>query len=237
MPLATPFKAVHTQLGANFAEYAGWEMPSDFGDTNAELQSLNTHCAAFDLSCFGRITISSKAKELLGSIITEKSAKIFSDTWAWAKIADTNGSVIDTVRIGRCEGKYIILTLPDSRKTIYDLLYNLNAKDNFPLSDITETTAMISLYGPNSYDIARKALPIDLSQLEANSIMEFDFFMMKLTILRGSWTGTEGLEVICPTQASGLAAAAIGKYRDRENITAAGMEALKTAMTQAPNPF
>lgn len=237
MPITTPFKAVHAQFGANFAVYDGWEMPSDFGDVQAEHNAAVEHCAAFDLSCFGRITISSKAKEMLNGIIAAKSAKIFSDTWAWANIADTNGEIIDTVRIGRCEGRYIILTPAASRKPVYDLLHKLNSDSQYPLSDITESTAMLGLYGPDSFTIAQKALPIDLSALEPGSITDFDFFMMKLTMIRGSWTGSDGLEIICPVQASGLAAAAIGKYRDRENITAAGTEALNLAIAKRNAPL
>jgi len=54
--------------------------------------------------------------------------------------------------------------------------------------------------------------------------------MIPLTMIRGSWLGGDGVELICPVSAAGLAAGAISKYRDKANITPSGMECLADAM-------
>lgn len=73
---------------------------------------------------------------------------------------------------------------------------------------------------------------LDVSGMETQDVCGFDLFMMSLTILRGSWIDGDGVEIICPVGASNLAASAIGKYRDKEDIAAGGMESLKMAIAQ-----
>ena len=36
MSIISPFNSLHTDLKANFADYCGWSLPSDYGDLNAE---------------------------------------------------------------------------------------------------------------------------------------------------------------------------------------------------------
>ena len=231
MPIATPFKAVHAQLGAKFAEYAGWEMPADFGNIEKELTAAKEHCAAYDLSCFGRITLAGKGKQLLDEVIIEKTAEVFEETWVWAKIGENN-TAVDIVRIGKYNDKYIILTSPEKRKEVFDMLSRLNAESKFALNDVTENTAMLGLYGPSAFEIFKKIPMLDVSGMEIGGVQSFDLFMMSLTIIRGSWAGGDGIEIICPIGASNLAASAIGKYRDKEDIAAGGMESLKQAMDE-----
>jgi glycine cleavage system aminomethyltransferase T len=54
--------------------------------------------------------------------------------------------------------------------------------------------------------------------------------MISVTALRGGWAGSDGLELICPTSAAGLAAGAIAKYHKQQNITPAGMDCLMRAI-------
>ena len=87
MALTTPFQAVHEQFNANFAEYDAWQMPSDFGDIDAELKALATHCVAFDLSSFGRISISGPGcDELIDKILADKTSDLEDGKWVWAII-------------------------------------------------------------------------------------------------------------------------------------------------------
>ena len=40
MARPSPFQVVHEKMGARFAEYDGWRLPKDYGDTAAERQAL-----------------------------------------------------------------------------------------------------------------------------------------------------------------------------------------------------
>lgn len=66
--------------------------------------------------------------------------------------------------------------------------------------------------------------------------MSKSFFMISVTIIRGSWAGVDGIELLCPVSAASLAAGAVAKYRDRENIVSAGADCLNAAMIEASLP-
>ena len=95
----SPFEAVHRQLDARFGEYAGWSLPADYGDSQAEAKAIAEHCALVDLSSFGRIYLQGDSvKELLNGVFTEKSGNFAVDSWVWAKGAFDGGDV--TCRVG-----------------------------------------------------------------------------------------------------------------------------------------
>ena len=237
MPIATPFQTVHEQFGASFAEYDGWYMPSDFGDSAAELKAASEHCVAFDLSSFGRIDISGPGcVELIESVLTAKTGNLEDGKWVWAIITGSDGQLIDTVRIGQTDDKYTIFTSPGARYAVADIVKNAAGEETL-IDDITEKTGMLGLYGPDSARIVEKILPFDISEITAGRIKNISFFMMSITVIRGSWLGTEGFEIMCPKSACSMAAMAVGKYRDRENIIAGGMESLNNAISNAKLPF
>jgi len=237
MALTTPFQAVHEQFNASFAEYDGWQMPSDFGDSNAELKALSAHCVAFDLSSFGRVTISgASCDKLIEKVLADKIGDLEDGKWVWAIVTGSDDQLIDTVRVARTDGKYTIFTSPGARFAVVDIVKN-NAGEGTVIDDITEKTGMLGLYGPDSAGIVEKILPFDISEITAGRIRNISFFMMSIAVIRGSWAQTEGFEVMCPKGAASMAAMAVGKYRDHENIVAGGMECLNKAIYNANRPF
>jgi aminomethyltransferase len=232
MPINTPFQGVHEQFNARFAEYDGWSMPADFGDVEGELKSLADNCVAYDLSSFGRISVSGTAAgEVIDELLTDKTGDLEDEKWVWGLINGEN-----TVRVSLTDGKYTIFCSPGKRDSLLEMV-NKIAREGTIIDDITEKTGILGIYGLKAEDIVEKILPFDISDIGEGGIRNISFFMMNITVIRGSWAGTKGFEIMCPKGACGMAAAAVGKYRDRENIAAGGMESLNIAMGNAKKPF
>ena len=228
MPQSSPFEIVHKRMGANFGEYDGWSLPKDFGDPAAEDKALAESVAAFDLSSFGRITVKGAGgDELIAGLIKAGEAPD-EGSWVCAGFDDAGGK---NLRIGKIKGNYLVLTRPPMRQGIFEKMQG-DADGNVLVTDVTDKTAMLGMYGPRAVVAVNNILPFDLSGIEPESITIMTFFMISITIIRGSWTGADGLEVMCPIQAAAMAASAMAKYHDRENITAAGMDCLLKAMAK-----
>mgnify|MGYP000479040949 CR=1 FL=1 len=99
------------------------------------------------------------------------------------------------------------------------------------VTNVTDKTAMLGLYGPGAIDSVKDILPFDISDLEHGDIRKMSFFMIPFTLMRGSWLNGDGLELICPATAGPLAAGAVAKYRHKKHLTPAGMNSLLAAMT------
>lgn len=231
----SPFDAVHRQLDARFGNYAGWSLPADFGDAAVEAKAISEHCAVVDLSHFGRISLEGNGvKQVLNGVFKQKSGSFAADMWVWAKGFFNGNEVL--CRVVRLNGSFIVLTPPEMLPTVQKTLKSA-ANGVFSVTDMTEKTAMLGLYGPSAFDSVRQVLPFEIDHLDAGDAGRFSLFMISFTLLRGSWLGTGGLELICPAQAGPIAAGAVAKYRHKYNITPAGMEALTAAMAQAKPPL
>ena len=235
----TPFEAVHQKLGATFADHFGWNMPSRFTDLTSELNSLYTASAVFDLSNFGRITIKgADSKQLLNCLLATNLDALFPDSWIWAIICCDQGTVIDIVRVASVNNSFVIYTSPAKRQMVLDLAKQCAQKcaPNTNIDSIAEKTGMLGLYGPRAVEAIIRILPFDIEHLEPGDATAMSFFMMPITILRGSFAGTDGLELICPKGAAAMAASAISKYREKEGLTPAGFQSLESAMIHAALP-
>ena len=231
----SPFEPVHRQLDARFGEYSGWSLPADYGDLKAESQAIDEHCAVVDLCSFGRVYLKGdKTKDVLGSVFTEKSGSFVADSWVWAKGAFDGADIL--CRVVRINGDFIVLTPPEKVESVKKTLESA-CNGSISIADMTEKTAMLGLYGPSAFDSMRGVLPFDIDHLDAGDVDKFSFFMIPFTLMRGSWLGTEGLELICPAQAGPVAAGAVAKYRHKHNITPAGMDCLLGAMAKAKMPL
>ena len=231
----SPFESVHRQLDARFGEFAGWSLPADFGDRQAESKAIHEHCAVVDLCSFGRLSLKGdQTKEVLNGVFPEKSGSFVADSWAWAKGAFDGGDVF--CRVVRINGDFIVLTPPKSRETVKKTLESAS-NGSVSVTDMTEKTAMLGLYGPSAFDSMRGVLPFDIDHLDMGDADKFTLFMIPFTLMRGSWLDAEGLELICPAQAGPVAAGAVAKYRHKHNITPAGMDCLLGAIAKAKIPL
>jgi aminomethyltransferase len=221
----SPFEQVHLQMGAQMKDYHGWRLPSQFDTMETEQQALENHCAAFDLCSFGRVGVkgadAAKVLEMMGFTDVPRQA---SQQWNWVK----NGS--QPCRIAAMQNEYIVFSAPGHE--VLEKLRKLTSQNHsdVQITDLSEKTAFLGLYGPRSLDSVSGLLPFEIDELTPGSAMPVSFFMMNLLLLRGSWLGGEGLELMCPASAAGLVGGAIAKYRKKYNITPAGMDCLMAAM-------
>ncbi len=236
MSKSSPFEAVHKILGANFAEYDGWLLPAGYGQISAEAEALERGCAAFDLSSFGRITIKGTHGEaLMKRLLAGGADKCCRGRWIWAGLSDGPAGAGQMLRVGRTDEGFIVFTLPAQRQTVLSLAQSLTDEAGLAdvkIEDITAKSAMLGIYGPEAVRSAGSILPFDIAGIGAGGIEKISLFMVSATIIRGSWTGADGVEIACPASVAQMAGAVVAKYHKRANITPAGMDCLKEAIAK-----
>jgi len=235
MAKSSPFEVIYERLGANFSEYDGWRLPEDFGDAAAESKALLEGSAAFDLSSFGRIRVSGTGGwGLLDRLLLGGGKEMEIDKWAWSVICRESGGGY-VVRLARTKKGYIVFTMPAETQSVLSLLQAGAGGESggVDVVDITEQTALMGIYGPNAVEAVDRILPFDVSKIEPFCVLSMSVFMMKITIIRGSWVGLDGLELLCPAGAAVMAAGAVAKYHKQAGIVPAGMFCLQNAMASA----
>jgi aminomethyltransferase len=211
--------------------YHGWRLPAHYESVDIEQQALEQHCAAFDLCGFGRVSIkgpdAAKLLHKMGLIDIPPQA---SQQWNWTK----HGKQL--YRVAAMRNEYILFSMPGHEVLEKVRKAAAHEKLDTQITDLAEKTAFLGLYGPKAFDSMSKLLPFDIDELTPGAAIPVSFFMMNFILLRGSWLGTDGLELICPISAAGLVGASIAKYRKKYDITPAGMDCLLAAMEKAPVP-
>ena len=233
MSISSPFESVHEQMVASFADYHGWRLPSHYGDQAAEDKALCEACAAFDLSSFGKITIEGSASQTLIDDLLTADEECADGQWVWA--SSRNEGSIGRLRLARQGGGYTLFTLPQQREQLLSLARecaNQCGGGDVAIADITENTAMLAMYGPQAVEAVTSIMPFDIGPVGENGIMSLSFFMMKVTIVGGSWLSGSGVELLCPKSAASMAAAAMARYHEKQNITPAGMDCLSRALAE-----
>jgi aminomethyltransferase len=225
MGKSSPFESLHLQLGATMKDYDGWRLPSGYGSIEAERQALKSHCAAFDLSGFGRVSV--KGPDATGTLEKMGFSNLpprASQTWNWVKTGSQR------CRIAALQSEYVVYSIPGA--DLASQLRNLAEKGRLDvqIADLSEKTALLGLYGPQAFTSMSQLLPFDIDEMEPGAAMPMSFFMINFTLLRGSWLDGEGLELMGPISTAGLVGGAITKYHKKYNITPAGMECLLSAM-------
>lgn len=221
----TPLESLHKQFNAVFTEYYGYSMPSSFFELSKELNGLRQSSAAFDLCAFSRVTVSGiDADELIKTAFDQATLPAI-DAWYW-------GSPDKKTRILRSSKDYTVLLHPQISENILERINSIASRLTVTITDKTEKTAMLGIYGPTSFETLGKIIPMDISSLEQGKVMNVSFFMMSITIVRGSWLGGDGVELICPISASKFATQAIEKYQKRESIVPAGTVCFEAAFEE-----
>lgn len=237
----TPFFDLHTALGGAIVDYGGWTLPADYGDPAAELAALHRSSAAFDLSAFGRISIGgAQSGSLMEKLLAGSTASLVHSKCIWSFICHRTGRLADIVRAAQLDDSYLLLTSPGKSHTIVELAQA--AASEFGLTkvrivDQTSHTGMLGIYGPGSFQAVSNIMPIDLSSLKPGAALKLSIMIASVIILRDTWLGFDGIELIGPSMACKMAANAVERYHKREHITPAGMECLEVASTEASLPL
>jgi aminomethyltransferase len=240
MANTTPFESLHKTFGANFGNYHNWTLPSDYGDIATESEKLYSDCAAFDLSSFGKIEITGADTKKLIDAVTANNINITTGKWQWGIVCDDKGDLLDLLRIVLLPNVAVLLTSPPKRDMVVNLLNQCVEKlglSNAQINDQTEQLVMLGLYGPNSGDVLAKMLPLDISDLSPGDAKTISVMMLNATIIRGSWLGCEGYEVITNAQAASMAGMMVGRFKESGIVTPAGMESLQTSFIEASLPI
>ncbi|MGE4286674.1 MAG: hypothetical protein AB7F23_08750 [Phycisphaerae bacterium] len=216
MSILSPLNALYEKFGAAFEPYHGWSMPVSFDGYPAPEDYPADASIAYDLCPFRRFKMSGEhAAEALeaktGVVVNEGS-------WKAIKLDDA------VIRAVRLPGKLLILTHP-AQETAPASVESFCKDNALSCKDITESTAMLGVYGPSAYQ-AMTELTRGMVSLERNQAKIVSVFVFQVTAIRGSWTGTDGLEIICQSNLAKLALAPIDKYHRQAGILPGSIKSL-----------
>lgn len=198
MPQRTPLYDAHLACQAKMVDFAGWEMPINYGSQIKEHEAVRGDAGMFDVSHMTAVDVcGEQATAFLQRLIANDVAKLgFEGKALYSAMLNESGGVIDDLIVYRTAWGYRVVV--NAGTTDKDLAWMTPVAQSFgvtltPRRDL----AMIAVQGPN----ARAKVKLARPQLAAliDSLQPFvglphgEWF-----VARTGYTGEDGLEISLP---------------------------------------
>jgi glycine cleavage system T protein (aminomethyltransferase) len=207
----TPLYDRHVSGGARMVEFAGWEMPVQYGGILEEHKAVRENCGIFDISHMGEFLIRGrKAAPWLDSLLTNSVSKLEEGQSQYSLLLNQHGGIIDDLIVYRTGAEEFLLIV-NAAKIDEDFTWlhgRLPVADEVALANLSDAYAALAIQGPRAPEVFSKALSSPWEQ-RRNRIVEFGDESVRdgkpgsLETLRSfvattGYTGEVGFEILIP---------------------------------------
>ena len=227
----TPLFDEHVALDARLVDFAGWDMPIDYGSQIKEHNAVREHAGMFDVSHMSVVDIAGAgARDFLRRVLANDVAKAEPVGRAiYSCMLNTRGGVIDDLIVYRLADAHYRVVV-NAATTEKDLAWLASCARDYDV-DVTlrEDLAIIAVQGPEAREAAHRALDSELAD-PAMELQPFEALMQgDWSIGRTGYTGEDGFEIVLPA----AAAAKTWRALQKTGVTPVGLGARDTLRLEA----
>lgn len=227
----TPLYEEHQADDAKLVDFAGWDMPVNYGSQIEEHRTVRETAGMFDVSHMAPVDIHGpQARDYLRHLWANDIAKIDEAGRAlYTCMLNTSGGIVDDLIVYHVEEGFY-RTILNAGTTDKDLAWMQEQAAGF---DVTvqhrDDLAIIAVQGPQARAKTESALPETLAQRAADIKSFRCVFSNDWLVGRTGYTGEDGYECIVP------ASEALGIWQSLKNtgVSPAGLGARDTLRLEA----
>jgi len=179
-------------------EFAGYDMPVWYTSITDEHLAVRNGCGVFDVSHMGRIRVTgADAGRLLDrllptNILSQSDAKAI-----YTIFLNERGGILDDLVVMKLSSDNY-LAVVNAINTKADLKHVVENSQGLDASiqDVTESSAMVAVQGPESQRVLQPLVPLDLNELKRFRCVETQVMGQRSLVSRTGYTGEDGFEVI-----------------------------------------
>ena len=198
-PKKLPLDAAHRAMDARMAQESGWDVPLSYYGALDEAAETRRLASVFDISHVGRIRVRGRdATRLVAELCTTDVVHQEDDTVAYTLLLNESGGVLADAIIARLEGFWLITVDPCNRQKVLGHAAAVGADMSVKVDDQTEKGAMVAISGPGACEVLDSVLPEKPGDLARGSAKIGSMMIARYIVMRTSYAGMWGLEVILP---------------------------------------
>ncbi len=232
-------------------DFAGWEMPMYYqgspeapGGILEEHKAVRTSGGMFDVSHMGRVKFTGRhSRRLLERLCTRKISDMQPGQCRYSLVCNERGGVRDDVIVYRLDDDdfTVVVNAANREKLLGHFEQVRGAGDlSVRIDDQTMQTAMVALQGPKVIEFISN-FSKEIPSLKRYRFAVKNLLIMKIVVSRTGYTGEDGVEVILPASAVGMAMKLMLKDIDMKSATAlvrpAGLGARDSLRLEAGMPL
>ena len=166
----TPLRNIASTEEAQFQEWHGWELPIAYGDVAEEYRAAREGAALHDSSYIGRIRATGgDVLDLLHRLSTNKLVSLQPGQGAPTILTTERGRTLDLITVFNMGDHVLLLTSPHTRDKVVQWVDKYTIVEDVCLEDVTSSTAMLSVIGPDAQATLSGLVNMELGSLGAHS--------------------------------------------------------------------
>ena len=200
----TPLYALHLEMGARMAPFAGYDMPIQYAlGVLKEHLHTRTRAGLFDISHMGQIALRPRsgkiadAAQALERLVPIDVMGLRLARQRYAVFTNDRGGIIDDLMIGQC-GDHLALIVNASRKDV-DERHLRDALSDACTVDVLEDRALLALQGPAAEAVLARLAPSSAS-MGFMDIRPVSIAGANCLVSRSGYTGEDGFEIGVPAR-------------------------------------
>jgi aminomethyltransferase len=223
----TPLVERHRRAGGKLVDFAGWEMPIQYGGVIEEYQAVRTAAGLFDVSHMGRVTVEGRdSLAFLQQVTTNNVAKLAVGDAHYSMVCNPVGGIKDDIFVYRLgDARFLLCVNASNRDKIVSWLFQKAPQGDVRLSDESDELAQIALQGPRSTEVLRAVAPHASETLKPRQCMQTDVRGMPGIVSRTGYTGEVGYELYIPSHKAAAVWEALLKAGEQAGIKPCGLGA------------
>jgi len=223
----TPLVEQHRRAGGKLVDFAGWEMPIQYGGVIEEYQAVRTSVGLFDVSHMGRVTVAGRdALAFLQQVTTNNVAKLVAGDAHYSMVCNPAGGIKDDIFVYRLgDARFLLCVNASNRDKIVSWLFQRAPQGDVRLGDESDELAQIALQGPRSPEVLRAVAPRSADTLKPRQCVETDVGGAHGVVSRTGYTGEVGYELYVPSHQAVAVWEALMKAGESAGIKPCGLGA------------
>jgi aminomethyltransferase len=179
-------------------EFAGWEMPVQYGGVIEEHQAVRGRAGLFDVSHMGQIEVRGRdALMVCQSVTANDVSRVKISQAQYNLLLNDNGGVVDDLVIYRLKEDHYLLCVNASR-TAEDYQWLMShLVGRAEVLDTSAAYALLALQGPLAQEILERSTSLSLKEIKAFYFSTGLVAGVHCLVARTGYTGEDGFELYC----------------------------------------
>ncbi|MFF0816980.1 glycine cleavage system aminomethyltransferase GcvT [Rhodococcus sp. NPDC003318] len=231
-----PLHAVHTELGATFAPFGGWQMPVSYAGTVAEHTAVRESVGVFDVSHLGKASVTGPgAAAFVNACLTNDLGRIGPGRAQYTLCATESGGVTDDLIAYFVSDDEVFLVPNAANTAAVVAALAAAAPEGVVVTDQHRDFGVLAVQGPRSAEIlAALGLPADMDYM---AFADAHFGGAPVRVCRTGYTGEHGYELLPSWDGSEAVFRALVAAVKEAGGEVAGLGARDTLRTEAGYPL
>ena len=219
-------------------EFAGWEMPVQYQGVVEEHLAVRNRAGLFDVSHMGEIEVrGAGATEFCQRLTANDVARMKLFQAQYNLLLNESGGIVDDVIFYRLEENIFFICVNASNSDKDFAWLSARAGSTVEIENVSAKYAQLALQGPRAERVLQPLTALPLAELKRFYFAFGDVSAIRCLVARTGYTGEEGFELYCHSDAAARLWAALLDAGAPDGLVPVGLGARDTLRLEKAYPL